>query len=215
MITHTRLRELAHYCPETGQFTHLKSKGRKKAGMPAGSVRRDGYVYVMFDGYRGMAHQFAWLYVTGEWPTQEIDHMDGNKANNEASNLEWCTRSHNTRHARHVLKLPGGGLPPRSIFAVDCQTGEKKKYPSIEEATRDGYTSANIYRCLKEPHRTHGGKKWTREDPIPRQQEERVREMVDVMDTGQQSLQLVFRSREAANAYKASILAAQNKEQGR
>lgn len=29
----------------------------------------------------------------------EINHIDGNKENNHASNLEWCTRSHNMKHA--------------------------------------------------------------------------------------------------------------------
>lgn len=33
-----------------------------------------------------------------------INHKDGNKLNNNVSNLEWCTHSYNYRHARDVLK---------------------------------------------------------------------------------------------------------------
>jgi len=98
MITAERLRELAHYCPETGEFTHLQSKGRKKAGMRAGSLRNDGYIYIMFGGVRALAHRFAWLYMTGNWPVQEIDHIDGNKRNNAFSNLRDVDRSLNTQN---------------------------------------------------------------------------------------------------------------------
>jgi hypothetical protein len=110
MITQERLRELAHYCPETGQFTHLQSKGRKRAGDIAGSLRRDGYVYVMFDGHRTMAHRFAWLYMTGEWPAQEIDHLDGNKANNTFVNLRQVSRRTNTENQRNAKRTSITGL---------------------------------------------------------------------------------------------------------
>jgi len=110
MITQERLRELAHYCPETGKFTHLQSNRRKKAGMHAGSLRNDGYIYVMFDGQRALAHRFAWLYMTGEWPTQEIDHIDGDKANNAFANLRQVSRRVNTENKRKARKNNTTGL---------------------------------------------------------------------------------------------------------
>ena len=31
-----------------------------------------------------------------------VNHMDGNKLNNRADNLEWCDASHNTQHAYDI-----------------------------------------------------------------------------------------------------------------
>lgn len=143
MITQNRLRELAHYCPETGQFTHLQSKGRKKAGMPAGSLRRDGYVYAMFDGHRAMAHQFAWLYVTGEWPTQEIDHMDGNKANNAFANLRQVSRRANTENKRTAKRTSTTGLlgvvRHRDKFVAKIVHAGKRTHLGVFETPEDAH----------------------------------------------------------------------------
>ena len=52
----------------------------------------------------------------------QINHIDGNKTNNRADNLEWVTRSENALHSVYILgKNPGGW----SRKAVKCvETGE-------------------------------------------------------------------------------------------
>lgn len=35
----------------------------------------------------------------------EVNHLDENKLNNEASNLEWCTRKQNNNYGQHNAKM--------------------------------------------------------------------------------------------------------------
>lgn len=81
----------------------------------------------------------------------EVNHIDGNKKNNSASNLEWCSRSENLNHSYYVLK--------NRTKSVKCiETGVV--YPSINEASRQtGFNHTAISMCCngrqKKTHGTH------------------------------------------------------------
>ncbi len=110
MITQERLRELVHYCPDTGIFTHLQSKGRKKAGMRAGWLRNDGYIETEVDGKGYKSHRLAWLYIYGNWPAYHIDHIDGDRSNNRLSNLRDVNRFFNSQNQRLPHKINKSGF---------------------------------------------------------------------------------------------------------
>jgi hypothetical protein len=96
MITQGRLIELLRYSPVVGVFEWRKSRPRVRAGFLAGAVNpRNGYVNIFVDGRSYRAHRLAWLYMTGAWPENDLDHIDGDKSNNAFSNLRQATQSQN------------------------------------------------------------------------------------------------------------------------
>jgi HNH endonuclease len=95
LLTRERLLEVLSFDAETGMFTSLITKGRRKAGEISGCVGEQGYRWIGIDGQIYRAHRLVWLLVHGEWPLLNIDHKDGNRDNNIPSNLRLATTAEN------------------------------------------------------------------------------------------------------------------------
>lgn len=91
----------------------------------------------------------AETFVPNPYNKPHINHIDGDKFNNAAYNLEWCTRSENMRHAYEH------GLWPTERVRV-VETG--KIYNSHAECARDiGGTSCGICDCKTGRQKRHRG----------------------------------------------------------
>jgi hypothetical protein len=99
-ITAERLRESLDYDPATGVFTRRLVKGGYKVDDVAGSNNGRGYTIIRVDGRGYSAHRLAWLYVIGEWPIGDLDHINGDKADNRFCNLREATESQNLANSR-------------------------------------------------------------------------------------------------------------------
>lgn len=103
VITQEQLKELLHYCPETGVWTWLVSRGKARKGDEAGHIMISGgkkYRGIRVLGYPFRAHRLAFLYVNGVFPEQDVDHEDGNGLNNRWSNLRAVTPADNAKNQR-------------------------------------------------------------------------------------------------------------------
>jgi hypothetical protein len=99
ILTQDRLQELLSYNPETGYFIWAKNLGiRIKAGDIAGTHDKDGYILIGIDCSRYKLHRLAFLYMTGSFPIDEVDHLNHVKDDNRWSNLRHATRTINQRN---------------------------------------------------------------------------------------------------------------------
>lgn len=93
------LRDRLHYSPESGVFTWRRGAGaRAKAGAVAGTRTEQGYIRIGIDGRYYRAHRLAWLYVHGSWPVEQIDHINGDRADNRIANLREVTAAGNRQN---------------------------------------------------------------------------------------------------------------------
>lgn len=105
-FTAERLRQLVHYDAESGIFTRLTTQGGGGSGWPD----KAGYLYIMVGGKIYAVHRLAWLYMTGDWPVQEIDHINGDKADNRFANLRDVSRHCNMQNELRPRKNNTSGF---------------------------------------------------------------------------------------------------------
>lgn len=111
-ISDADLLSVFKYDPETGFVTRNEKL--------VGSTNSLGYPCFEYKDKSFYVHRFAFLFMTGSWPEQTVDHTDGNRANNAWSNL---------REASHVENQRNKGLGQRNksgVKNVSWHAGAKK-----------------------------------------------------------------------------------------
>lgn len=121
MLTQQRLKELLHYDPETGLFKWIVSRrGVPKKGSVTGWYDKDGYHLITIDYKRYQAHRLAFLYMTGTFPTDQVDHINRIKDDNRFDNLRLVSNLENG-HNKSIHKNNTSG-----VTGVDWYKQKKK-----------------------------------------------------------------------------------------
>ena len=108
MLTQKRLKENLSYNSKSGDFIWIKPRKRVVVGSLAGSVRKNGYITISIDRKAYYAHRLAWLYVFGELPSGQIDHIDHVRGNNRIGNLRSVTNQENALNRRLINRNTSG-----------------------------------------------------------------------------------------------------------
>jgi len=117
MITQEELKKLLSYNPETGVFTWRERDRKlfqcdrswktwnsryseKEAGGEMNNSSGKKYLSISIFKKPYLSHRLAWLYMSGSFPDNEIDHINGDGRDNRFKNLRDVTRSENLKNAR-------------------------------------------------------------------------------------------------------------------
>lgn len=143
-VTQERLKELLSYDPLTGVFLWRVDRGPARVGDEAGCVNNsDGYLQIYIDNVRYAAHRLAFLFQTGAWPADCLDHINGTRDDNRWANLRECTVGENNRNTGPLNTNTSGfkgvftATKGRSWFAQIGLDGKQHylgSFPTKEEA---------------------------------------------------------------------------------
>lgn len=99
----------------------------------------NGYMRVGIDRKHYYVHRLvADSFYDGDHLKMDVNHIDGNKLNNELPNLEWVTRKENIKHAFiHGLKFP------MVVKVVRCKFCKHRDKFEICEGRPDEFYCAN------------------------------------------------------------------------
>jgi hypothetical protein len=150
VVSLERVKELLDYEPTTGIFRWKGRTGRGKTplsapGALAGTTNDSGYRIIRLDRVNFRAHRLAWLYVHGELPKQDIDHINGDRSDNRIANLRSVSRSVNLQNLRSAKShnkssgLLGVHLSDNRWIAklqVDKRTVHIGSFGTAEEASQ-------------------------------------------------------------------------------
>lgn len=99
-LSQKELKKWLSYDPETGVFKWLKRPRQRACSEVAGTINPDGYRQIGLGQDVYKAHRLAWFYMKGRWPRKDIDHINGNRADNRWCNLRNADKQTNQANSK-------------------------------------------------------------------------------------------------------------------
>lgn len=169
-----RIKSLERYKENHGKLQKVEEKIKTM------NIKNSGYQFVQLyknNKYKNlMVHRLvAQAFIPNVDNKPQINHIDGNKLNNNVTNLEWCTNSENGKHAwdtglkqcterlKEATRKTNKEYKSKPINQLDLQGNYIRTWLSAHEASRQlGIDRSTISQCCRGSRRnkTAGGYKW-------------------------------------------------------
>lgn len=149
-----RIKTVAHWQTYANGDRHFYRERIRKPG-----IGPTGYLTIRLGsiGREAGVHRFvAEAFIPRIEGKNDVNHIDGDKTNNQVENLEWCTRKENMLHCHTVL----GKEPGHKKVPVRCvETGEV--FESLSAAGREKKVNIpHLCEALKGNRKSAGGYHW-------------------------------------------------------
>ncbi len=161
-ITQSYLKSILSYDENTGQFIWLNAPSRRtKKGSIAGGVKPHGYIIISINANKYLAHILAWIYVNGDYPKEQLDHINHNRADNRIANLREVTLTENARNRGKCARNTSGVLGViwdkknnrwHASIGVDAKTVFLGRYVEFSDAVNARKNAEVLYGY----HQSHG-----------------------------------------------------------
>lgn len=160
--TPEQLRKLLRYDPEEGSLFWLLPRQGVRSGDPVSEWHdRKGYAIVTIKKRKYRAHRVAWAVYYGKWPREQIDHINGNPADNKITNLRDVTPSENQRNTKRRCDNRSGvtGVRWNSVaqkWVAEIWLGGKSTHLGLFARKRDAINARKSAESAEGFHANHG-----------------------------------------------------------
>jgi len=145
-ISIEQLHENLKYNPSTGKFTwreraetyplplpSIRRFNTTRAGKQVFEESHNGYYRMELLGKRYKSHRVAWAMHTGEWPADQVDHINGDRVDNRIENLREATQTDNSRNT----KIPANNMS--GVIGVHWDKRTRRWVSQIKDLTQQIY----------------------------------------------------------------------------